>query len=92
MDWSLETSANQHVTLDLSTMTGSEPYPGYDYLYVDDDCYNPIFDKIKFKKMKKQKIKVWIKTTQMGSFEGLIMLDLWLWKLILKEIEKINRY
>jgi hypothetical protein len=55
MDWSLETSANQHIILDLSTMTGYEPYLGYDYLHVGDDCHNPIFDNIKFKKMKKTK-------------------------------------
>ena len=67
MDWSLETSANQHVTLDLSTMIGFEPYLGYDHLHVGDDCHNSIFDNIKLKQ-KKQKSKVWIKITQMESF------------------------
>jgi hypothetical protein len=39
-----------------------------------------------------EKLRFWLKTTQIESFEGLIMLELWLWKLVVKEIERINWY
>jgi hypothetical protein len=38
-----------------------------------------------------KKIKIWVETIQVGSFEGLIMVEFWLWKLILKEFERINK-
>ena len=39
----------------------------------------------------KNVFEIWVKTTQIKSFEGLILLDLWPWKLILEEIERINK-
>jgi hypothetical protein len=38
-----------------------------------------------------KKIKIRVETTQVDSFEGLIMVEFWLWKLILKEFERINK-
>ena len=35
-DWLPDTGANQHVTLDLATLTGSEPYLGNDHLHIGD--------------------------------------------------------
>jgi hypothetical protein len=35
--------------------------------------------------------EIWVKITQIESFESLIMLDLWPWKLILEEIERIKK-
>jgi hypothetical protein len=43
------------------------------------------------KKIKGKEFEFWVKTTQIESFEGLIILDLWLWKLILEVIEGINK-
>ena len=34
--WFLDTGANHHVTLDLVSMTSSEPYLGNDHLHVGD--------------------------------------------------------
>jgi hypothetical protein len=38
-----------------------------------------------------KKIKIRVETTHVESFEGLIMVEFWLWKLILKEFERINK-
>jgi hypothetical protein len=40
-----DTGANQHVTLNLATLTDSAPYFGNDHLHVGDGkgCHNPIF-------------------------------------------------
>jgi hypothetical protein len=37
-----------------------------------------------------KKIKIRVETTQVESFEGLIMVEFWLWKLILKELTSLG--
>ena len=41
-DWFLDTSANQHVTLDLTTLAASKPYLGNDNLHIGDGNGLPI--------------------------------------------------
>jgi hypothetical protein len=40
--------------------------------------------------MKLKKVEIHVKTTQVGSFESLIMVEFWLWKLILEELKKLT--
>jgi len=44
MDWFSDTSANQHVTLDLANPTGCEPYLGNNNLHVNDSNGLSIFN------------------------------------------------